>query len=153
MKQAPLKGDLIELLETDLKEINPNSDYEDETKMLSENQFKYLLNNKIKLVAFKQLQATKAYHKKMEHIKHTDLRNPQKYIQSIKFSNKMCSILFNFYYLIFVCFIDYDWTRYKIIHNGKYSQSYFYILSFSSLPPPLSPLSFRPLLLLFNLRC
>ena len=33
--------------------------------------------------------------------------------------------------ILFWGFIDYDWTQYRIIHTGQYSQSHFYVLGHS----------------------
>ena len=95
MKIDPLKGDWINLIIEDLKYLDMTVDNEEEIKNLSKNEFRRLVKNKIKNVAFKDLEEIKDSHEKVKHIAHEGIKNPQDYLVSKKLTNKEKALLFN----------------------------------------------------------
>ena len=95
MKKQPLKGDWIELLIKDLTKVNLTLENEEEIKSMTHEQFKTKIKIEIRKHAFNEIEAIKSTHKKFRDINHNDMKNPQGYIKDNKFTNKMCSVLFD----------------------------------------------------------
>ena len=92
MKNQPLKGDWIHLVNNDMKNTNIKHD---SITMSSKLQFKKIVKSKIRHHAFKKLEALKQTHTKVKHINHSNLYKPQLYLTSQLFSEKQIACLFN----------------------------------------------------------
>ena len=94
MKNETLKGDWIELVANDMKEINLDLSDEEISKF-SKQDFMSLIKNRIRNNVFSGLETIKLDHSKVRNITHTDLNTPQKYLTNGIFSNKMSNLLLN----------------------------------------------------------
>ena len=95
MKQSPLKGDWINLLNDDLEKVDLSLEDEELVSRFSKESFKQLIKKKMRVLLQHELECIKSGHDKVKHIVHTNLDKPQPYLTSGLFSNSQRSILFN----------------------------------------------------------
>ena len=95
MTEDPTKGDWIHLVKEDLESIDMSIEDEEKIEIMTEEEFKKIVKEKIRQVAFKELEETKASHEKVRTIIHSDLKKPQGYLSEPRLDNKEKSILFN----------------------------------------------------------
>ena len=96
MKNKPLKNDWIELLEEDLGKINLRLEDEEDIQKLSKENIKDFVKKAVRDKTFEEMEVIKTNHNKVKNIQHTDMKEPQGYMKSKKFTNKLGSTLFNF---------------------------------------------------------
>ena len=77
MKEDPTKGDWIELLKDDLKEIEMSLEDEESIKVMSTKDFKNMVKDKVRLAAYKDLEIKKSSHEKVKDIVHFNLNHPK----------------------------------------------------------------------------
>ena len=92
MKNHPLKGDWIHLVNNDLDitYIDKNS-----ITKFTKFQFKNIVKTKVRHSCFTKLEAMKQTHMKIKHIDHSNLNKPQSYLTSKLFNENQISCLFN----------------------------------------------------------
>ena len=95
MKETPLKGDWIKLLEEDLEKVGLSLDDENRVSNLTKSTFKKEIKNKIADLSNFELECVKISHEKVRTIIHQNTHKPQSYLTSGTFSNAQRSILFN----------------------------------------------------------
>ena len=95
MKETPLKGDWIKLLEEDLEKVGLSLQDEIRVSNLSKTTFKSEIKKKIIELSNFEFECLKISHEKVRLIVHKQLNNPQTYLTSGNFSNSQRSILFN----------------------------------------------------------
>ena len=93
-KRNPCKGDWIKLVETDMKQIELNIE-DEHIEQINENDFKKVIQSKVRQQAFKELKLMQDKHKKVKQIPFVSLGDPQLYLKHKYFSNKKSSLLFN----------------------------------------------------------
>ena len=94
MKNSPLKGDWSTIVFEDMELISLTLS-EEEISQMSKTAFKTIVKTKMRRHVLDELNTIKGGHTKVSCIEHSDLKIPQKYITSSKFSNKQKSLLFN----------------------------------------------------------
>ena len=94
MKNKPVKGDWIHLLDEDLKSIGLSLDFEELAVQMTKQQFKEVIKSRIKQKAFKTFETMKQKHKKIANIVHNQ-EKIEEYLISNKFTSKTSSLLFN----------------------------------------------------------
>ena len=93
-KDAPTKGDWVNLVEDDMKLLS--MDISDKAiAEMSHDEFKDIVKKSIKNHALDELKSLQKGHKKVKHICFEHLVSPQDYLTSSLFSNKLKSLLFN----------------------------------------------------------
>ena len=95
MKETPLKGDWIKLLEEDLEKVGLSLEDENRVSNLTKSTFKKEIKKKITELSKFGLECVKMSHEKVRTIIHQNLGKPQAYLTSGTFSNSQRSILFN----------------------------------------------------------
>ena len=93
-KKNPIKGDWVQMIEDDMKNLQINVSDANIADM-SEYEFKKLIKNQIRQHTFTELLNSQLKHKKGSDIKYTNLCEPQGYLTDQMFNNKLCSLLFN----------------------------------------------------------
>ena len=88
MKEKPYKGDWIEKVMEDLKDIDMSLRNESEIEQITKAEFKQIVKQGVRENAFKHLEAIKLSHDKVRHIEHRDMKNPQEYINCKDLDNK-----------------------------------------------------------------
>ena len=94
MKDDPIKGDWIHIVQKDMMDIDLNMS-DDSISKLTKEDFKKIIKEKVRKSAFIELEKVKQDHIKVKHIVHDNLNNPQNYLKSSLFTNKQSSLLFN----------------------------------------------------------
>ena len=93
-KLNPTKGDYYNLILEDFANIGEDLN-EKEIIDISDNMFKKYIKKKIQTHAFNELRIIQQRHEKVKDIMYKGLSEPQPYLISNKFDNKMRSLLFN----------------------------------------------------------
>ena len=95
MKETPLNGDWIKLLEEDLEKVGLSLEDENRVSNLTKSTFKKEIKKKITELSKFELECVKMSHEKVRTIIHQHLGKPEAYLTSGTFSNSQRSILFN----------------------------------------------------------
>ena len=90
-KNQPSHGDFVNLVDSDLKKVNLNLDY-DEIETLSPTLLKNMVKKKVREAAYKHLRERQSTHSKVRNIEYKELKC-QPYITSSLFSNEEVNLL------------------------------------------------------------
>ena len=93
-KKNPIRGDWIKLVEADIKELEMNIEVE-YIEQMNENNFKEMIQRKVRQQAFNEVKLLKDKHKKVKQKPFVGLGDPQIYLKHKYFSHKISSLLFN----------------------------------------------------------
>ena len=94
MKHDPLKEDWIHIIKKDMNDNNLNMSDEDHMKIPTD-KFRQLIKEKVRVLAFADLEKIKNGHTKVKNIIHNGMKRPQSYLVSWQLSNNPCKLLFN----------------------------------------------------------
>ena len=93
-KKNPCRGDWVKLVEADLVELEISYD-EEKIASVSEDIFKKQFMSSLRKKVFCELQIIQEGHDKVRDIVFQDLGEPQEYLHSSIFTNRLSSLLFN----------------------------------------------------------
>ena len=94
MKDDPVKGDWIHLVQSDMRDIDLNMS-DDLITTIPREEFKKIVKDKVRKLVYKDLEQIKQKHIKVKHIVHENMDSPQKYLTSPLLNNKQSSLLLN----------------------------------------------------------
>ena len=94
MKNKPVKGDWIKLVERDFESINETID-EDQIENQTEKEYKKKIKDKVRQSAFRNFNEIKLNHSKVKNVEYENLNKPQGYITSNLLNNKQTSMIVN----------------------------------------------------------
>ena len=93
-KNAPTKGDWVNLVQEDMKILGLHISDKAIAEM-NHDQYKDIVKKMVRKHASDELKSLQKGHKKVKHIPFGHLVSPQEYLTSNLFSNKLKSLLFN----------------------------------------------------------
>ena len=95
MRDKPVKGDWIELLEADLVKIEMTIEHEVLVKQTKKEHFKDLVKERMMKHMFKEMEKAKSKHNKVKEVVHKITGKPETYLTTDKITSKASSLLFN----------------------------------------------------------
>ena len=93
MKNNPMKGDWIHLVESDLQKINMKLEHENQVAQLKKETFKKIIKAKIIEVSFEKMEKLKQSHSKVKHLSHCREYKIQEYMMSNKATCKISKLI------------------------------------------------------------